>query len=313
MDFEVSTDTIELDNILEVFKKEEQEIDEGREQRVGKEWDLAFDTTINIHADSLLFNGYTWKPFESQITFANSFLGLEVLEAELCHLSTPGKVSFHEGKIYLDFQMKASGQEFSEVLICLEGGEQQMTGTLDLNANITGHGSKDTLVNSLQGDLHFSAKEGNIYKDAQAAKLLYFLNVTNMFRGKIPDLAAKGFQYDSLIVKGTMKNGVLLISPAKLDAPIMEIAAHGTIDIPREKVDLLVLVAPLQTINKIQKMLPIISKIIPSSLVALPVQVAGDFSDIKVRAVSMSAISRSVFGAMVDALSAPVRILEENP
>ncbi len=329
MDFDVKTDTIEIDKILKELQDERQEnhIEEEEKERTDEQTqgqaeeekrgekflDFVFDTTINLHADSLLYNGYTWRPLASQITFAGSFLGVEVLQAELCHLSTPGKLSFHEGKIYLDFKMEASGKELSEVLICLEGGEQQMTGSLDLKANITGHGSPDTLVNSLQGNLLYSTKDGYIYKDAQAAKLLYFLNVTNMFRDKIPDLTSKGFHYDSLIVKGTMKNGVLLISPAKLDAPIMEIAAHGTIDIPREEVDLMVLVAPLQTINKIQKMLPIISKIIPSSLAALPVQVAGDFSDIKVRAVSMSAISRSVFGAMVDVLSAPVRILEENP
>ncbi|KPK36076.1 MAG: hypothetical protein AMK70_03645 [Nitrospira bacterium SG8_35_1] len=329
MNFDVKTDTIELDKILEELQDERQKnlIEEEEEEKTnektegeaeegkkgGKSLDFVFDTTINLHADSLLYNGYTWRPFESQITFANSFLGFEVLQAELCHLSTPGKLSFHEGKIYLDFKMEANGQELKDVLVCLEGGEQQMTGNLNLKANITGYGSPDTLVNSLQGDLLYSAKEGFIYKDARAAKLLYFLNVTNMFRGKIPDLATKGFHYDSLVVKGTMKNGVLLISPAKLDAPIMEIAAHGTIDIPKKKVDLLVLVAPLQTINKIQKMLPIISKIIPSNLAALPVEAAGDFSDIKVRTVSMSAISRSVFGTMVDALSAPVRVLEDNP
>jgi len=68
----------------------------------------------------------------------------------------------------------------------------------------------------------------------------------------------------------------------------------------------------LQTLNKIQKLLPIIRRLIPSSLVAIPVQVSGDFSDIKVRAMSMSAISKSVFGVMVDALSAPVRALEDT-
>jgi uncharacterized protein YhdP len=164
----------------------------------------------------------------------------------------------------------------------------------------------------LQGNLLFSAKEGYIYQDARAAKLLYFLNVTNMFQGKIPDLSTTGFHYDYLIVKGTMENGILKIAPAKLEAPIMEIASNGTIDIPKEKIYLQVLVAPLQTLNKIQKLLPIISKVIPGSLVAVPVEVSGDFSDIKVRALSMSAISIRALGIMVGALSAPVRVLEDT-
>jgi len=213
MNFDVRTDTIELDKILGALQEEDEEktdeiIDEKtegepeEEKRVEKAWDFSLDATINLHADALQYNGYTWEPFESQITFANSYLGIEVLEAELCNISTPGKISFHEGKIALDFTMEAADQEFSEVLICLEGGEQQMTGTLDLNLNISGQGTKDTLVNSLQGNLQFSAKEGYIYQDAQAAKLLYFLNVTNMFKGKIPDLSSTGFHYNTLIVKG---------------------------------------------------------------------------------------------------------------
>ncbi|UCD66159.1 MAG: AsmA-like C-terminal domain-containing protein [Deltaproteobacteria bacterium] len=312
LDLDVRTDTIELDNILGALKEEDnEEVEE--EKRVGKEWDLTFDTTINIHADSLLYNGNTWKPFESKITFANSYLGIEVLQAELCNISTPGKISFHEGRLSLDFRMEATDQELSEILICLEGGEQKMTGTMNLKANISGYGTKDTLVNSLQGNLQLSTENGRIYQDARAAKLLYFLNVTNMFQGKIPDLRSTGFYYDYVIIKGTMEHGILVIAPAKLEAPIMEIVSHGTIDIPKEKVYLQVLVAPLQTLNKIQRILPIIRRLIPSSLVAVPVEVSGDFDDIQVEALSMSAISSRVFGVMVDALSTPVRTLEENP
>jgi uncharacterized protein involved in outer membrane biogenesis len=309
MDFDLSTDTVELDKILGLFKVE-REHDKETGKRVGKSWDLDLAAQVNIHADSLLYKGYTWTPFESQITYKNSSLGIEVLKAELCNLSTPGKLSFQDGQISLDFTMEANEQEFKEILVCLEGGEQQMTGILDLKATIRGEGNRETLVNSLQGELQYSAQNGYIYQDAQAAKLLSFLNVTDIFRGKIPDLKTSGFHYDSLIVKGTMENGVLAIAPAKLEAPIMQIAAHGTIDIPREKVNLQVLVAPMQTVNKIQNMLPIIRTILPSSLVAVPVEVKGDFSEIKVRTLSMSALTTRVFNVMVDALSSPVRILE---
>ena len=312
MDFDVSTDSIELDKILEALPgKDGQNTDRG-EEKVKKFRELALGANINIQAESLLYKGYTWKPFESIITFENSSLGIEVVKANLCNISTPGKVLLHDGKISLDFQMEATDQEFSEVLICLEGGEQQMTGLLDLTASISGQGTKDTLVKSLKGDLQYSAKDGYIYQDAQTAKLLSLLNVTDMFKGKIPDLRVEGFHYDSLIVKGVMENGVLVIDPAKLEAPIMDIVANGTIDLPQKKINLQVLVAPLQTVNKIQNMLPIVKHIFPSSIAAVPVEVSGDFSDIKVRALSMSSLSGRVFDIMMDALSTPVRILEEK-
>ena len=109
-----------------------------------------------------------------------------------------------------------------------------------------------------------------------------------------------------------MENGILAIDPAKLEAPIMEIVSHGTIDIPQKKLNLLVLVAPLQTVNMIQN-LPIIRTILPSSLAAVPVEVTGDISDIKVKTLSMGAIGTRTFGIMVDVLSTPVRVLEGTP
>ena len=312
LDFDVKTDTIELDKILGSLKNEDAEEKETGD-RVGKSWDLAVRTNINLHADSLLYNNYTWNPFESRITYENSSLGIEVIKAELCNISTPGKLSFHDGQMAMDFTTEANAQQLKEVLICLEGGEQQMTGILDLKASIAGQGTGDTLVSSLQGDLQFIAKDGYIYQDARAAKLLSLLNVTDMFRGKIPDLGREGFHYDSLFVKGVMKNSVLEITLVNLEAPIMEIAANGTIDIPGEKVNLQVLIAPLQTVNKLQKMLPGIRTILPRSIAAVPVEVSGDFSDIKVRTLSMSAIGTRVFDIMMDGLSTPVRALEETP
>ena len=312
MDFDVRTDTIELGKILETLPKEDAG-NTGKNKRVGKSWDLAVKANINLHADSLLYKNYTWKPFESKITLEENTLNIEALKAELCNISTPGIILFRDGQISMDFSMQAKDQEFKKVLICLEGGKQQMTGVFNLNARITGQGSRASLINSLQGNLEFSAQEGFIYQDARAAKLFSLLNVTDMFRGKIPDLSTEGFHYDSLIVKGKMDEGILAIEPAKLAAPIMEIVASGTINIPEEKVDIQVLVAPLQTVNKIQKNLPVIRQIIPSSIVAIPVEVKGDFSDIKVRTLSMTSITTRVFDIMMDVLSSPVRLLENPP
>jgi len=310
LNFDVSTDSVELDKLIGSLQEGAAEKTVNEKERIGKDWDLAFEAGINLHADSLQYNSFTWKPFESQITYADNSLNIEVRKAELCNISTPGKISFHDGRITMDISMEAKEQEFKEVLICLEGGQKQMTGLFNLKANLSGQGTRDTLVNSLAGNLQYSSQDGYIYHDAQLAKLLSFLNVSDMFRGRIPDLRTAGFHYDSLIVKGIMENGVLAIGPAKLEAPIMQIAANGTVDLSREKINLQVLVAPMQTVNKIQNMLPIIRTILPSSIVALPAEVSGDFSDIRIRAVSMSTITTRVFNVMVDALSTPVRVLE---
>jgi hypothetical protein len=312
MVFDVAADTIVLDEILGALKQDPSEATKEK-SKIGNTWDLALVATINIQADSLLFKDYTWKPFQSRIMINNSNLDISIEKTALCGISTPGRIFFANGQIDLDFKLEAENQQLSETLVCLEGGDRQMSGTLDLRANFSGQGKRSTLVNSLAGNLEFSAKDGYIYHDARMAKLLYALNITNLFRGEIPDLKTAGFHYDSVIVKGIMDKGVLTIQPARMNAPIMEIAANGTIGLPDRKVNLLVLVAPLQTLNTIQKVLPIIGTIIPSSLAAVPVEVKGDFSDVRFRAMSVSAIGKRSLGILVDALTTPLRVLEEKP
>ncbi|NOQ67485.1 MAG: AsmA family protein, partial [Desulfobacterales bacterium] len=108
IDMEVKTDTVELDKILAALQTgDEKESDADDEKRVGKSWDLTIHGKLKLHTDSLLYNGYTWKPFESLITFENNSLGIDILTAELCNLSTPGKISFHDDQIALDFKMEA--------------------------------------------------------------------------------------------------------------------------------------------------------------------------------------------------------------
>ena len=311
-ELDVKADLIELDKILTTIQTIDKEEDEELEEvkRVGKTWDLTVDGSVDIHAKSLLYNRYTWEPFKSTISYKDKSLDIDIHEAELCKISTPGSIVFHNGEIAFDLQVEVAGQEFKEIMACFEGDKQQITGIVNLEANVAGQGKKGSLVNSLQGDLKISAKEGFIYQDARAAKLLTFLNVTKMFKGKIPDLKTDGFDYDSILIEGDMENGILAIDTAKLEAPIMEIVSQGTVNIPEQRLNFLVLVAPLQTVNWLRSNLPIIRTILPTSLAAVPVEVTGDFSDIQVKAMSMSAMGSNAFGVMTDVLSTPVRVLE---
>ena len=312
---DVSTGTVDLENLLAVFLSDDKEIEEkekdGNKKSAGKFMGLSLHGGIRFKADSLLYKGYNWEPVQTIISYDNNSLSMEILEAKLCRISTPGKISIHDGQITMDFNLMAKGEGASKILTCLAGGEKRMTGTLYLKADVSGQGTMDTLANSLHGKLRLEANDGYIYQDAQMAKLLYFLNVTNMFKEQIPNLQTTGFEYDHLAVRGVMEKGILEINPANIEAPIMNIASHGTIDIPGKKINLQVLVAPVQTVNKIRNKLPVIKQIIPHSIAAVPVKVSGDFFDFEVKALSLSALSNRVFDIMVDTLVSPVGFLEE--
>ena len=100
-----------------------------------------------------------------------------------------------------------------------------------------------------------------------------WFNFTEIFRGELPDLTKEGFAYNSITVKSDLENGKLLLREVLIDGSSMEIACSGDIDLIDKKLDLTVLVAPLKTVDRIVKKIPLIRAITAGTLVSVPVKV----------------------------------------
>ena len=185
-----------------------------------------------------------------------------------------------------------------------------MTGTYDLTGHIAGAGSGDALVRDLHGDIEFHAAKGRIYRLNLLSKILALLNVTQLFLGKVPDLAHDGFAYNALSIKGTLSDGKLKIGEAVLDGSSMNIAGQGEIDVRTRKVDIVALASPLKTIDTILRMIPIARYILGGSLVSVAVNAKGDLDDPTVSILPPSAVVKGLLGVVERALKLPVRIFE---
>ena len=85
-----------------------------------------------------------------------------------------------------------------------------MTGRFDLTGSIKGRARGDAVVRTLKGNLEMSARDGNILQDPVLSKVFSLLNVTEMLRGKMPDLASDQLPYDSLTIKADLQDGNLV-------------------------------------------------------------------------------------------------------
>jgi len=95
-----------------------------------------------------------------------------------------------------------------------------------------------------------------------------------------------------------------------LDGPTLELVAKGEIDLINQEMNLIGLVAPLKTVDRIVKLTPVVREIFAGTLVTIPFRVHGSLKDPKVTALSPSAIGDELLGMMKRTLGLPFKVIE---
>ncbi|NIO15622.1 MAG: hypothetical protein GTN70_01245 [Deltaproteobacteria bacterium] len=311
LDMDLTAERVEWENLKSALKGDEEP--EGERDRADKEagedWNLPIRGTIRFRTDSFNLEGYTWSPLQADVTFEREGVNVAVKDAVLCGISTPGTLEVSQRGLALDFRPAARDQELGPAYACLLGKEGVITGTFDLGGEVSGGGKIDGLLRSLSGTLELSARKGRIFEGGAVAKIISFLNVTEVYRGVVPS-AKEGFDYKSITYKGTLKEGKFMIDEAIIDGTTMQIAGVGHIDYLEKKYDLKVLVSPLKTVDSIVKLIPLVNYIFGGTLVTIPVKVTGDLDNPKVSYMPASAVGSGLLGIVTNTLKAPVKLID---
>ena len=162
---------------------------------------------------------------------------------------------------------------------------------------------------SLRGPVDIEMKDGRIRQLTSLSRVLEFLNVTDLLRGKFPDFRKEGFAYRTFVVRGEAKDGKFALREAMLDAPSMQLVASGEVDILTREADIKVLVAPLGTVDAIVRRVPVLGYILGGSLLSVPVTVKGDLRDPKVTPMDPGEVGAGVLGIFERTLKSPVHII----
>jgi uncharacterized protein YhdP len=186
----------------------------------------------------------------------------------------------------------------------------RVTGNFEFYGRILTRGRPEELVKSLEGDIEFHAKDGRIDYLLGLVRILEFLNVMEIYRGKLPDLKKEPLPYDRITIRGTLQNGKLIIKEWTIDGPTLEMTSQGEIDLASQKINLTVLVAPLKTVDRVVKAIPLVSDIFAGTLVTIPVKVQGDLKDPRVTPLSPSAVGAELLAMMKRTLGLPFKILQ---
>ncbi len=285
----------------------------GEKEQGKTSWELPVKGTVRLKSEYFNYDRFTWFPFHADITFAQNEIDVKVIQAKLCHIATPGSVKITPQDVSVDFDFASSDQELNPSVLCLSGQGSDLTGRFDLLGKIKAQGKADKLLESLSGNLEFTARDGRIRRHVPLQRAFAYLNVTKSLKGQLPDMNKEEFAYNSITAKATFQDGKAIFNEVIIDSPSMEVISQGYVDYIRNEIDLLILVAPFKTVDWVVKKIPLVGRVLQGALIAVPVKVTGDLADPKVSPMSASAVGSSLLDVMKRTVKLPFELMEVKP
>ena len=253
-------------------------------------WPQSIRGTARVKTERFDYSGFQWQPLNATIYFQPDDILVTIKHAKLCHIATPGTLKITPDKFELSLLPNANQKELSDEINCLFKKDTLIKGTYDLSGQIGIAGDSGEDVANTSGNLDFTARKGRIYRYDALAKILALLNITEILKGKLPDLAKEGFAYNHIKTLCKIENGQLRITEAVIDGASMTIVSIGQVDLATQELKFTVLVAPFKTVDSIIKNLPIVQTIFGNTLISIPFRVKGTLSSYKVTAISPTAV-----------------------
>ncbi len=269
------------------------------------------DEKADWRAAVVTWDGLHWSNAQGTVAFAERGIEITVARADLCGIRCKGSVYSHAGLITNSFRFWADKADLASTLTCLWGKDARIEGKFLLKAEMWAEGAKDPLKEGSQGSLLFISRNGRIYRWTLLSRLFGMLNVVGLFKGDFPDFTQKGFTYDHFVITGALRDGYLYLDEFVLDGPALKIVGEGRIDISEGEVDIVLLLAPLKTVDTVISHIPIVGRIITGksgTFISVPFSVTGPLDNPKVTLLPPEAVGNGLWGVLKRTLETPLEL-----
>ncbi|MGZ6202265.1 MAG: YhdP family protein, partial [Thermodesulfobacteriota bacterium] len=169
---------------------------------------------------------------------------------------------------------------------------------------------------SLNGGLRLEVDNGVIERFNILSKIFSILNVSQLLKGRLPDLATKGLPYHQILANFHVKDGVATTDDFLVDSDAMRITLLGKIDLGKNLIDVRIGVHPLVTIDTILGSVPIAGYILTGedkAFISYFYQVKGSLDDPKIEAIPFKIVEESTWGIIKRLLETPLRPFHKAP
>jgi hypothetical protein len=264
-------------------------------------------------ADTITWKQFRWKKAVGGITLRDQGINITVAQADLCGLQCKGNMDSHAGTVTHAYWIGAREGDLSSTITCLWKMDAHIEGKFLMDGDMWAEGREDPLREASEGTVSFSSQQGRIYRWTLLSKLFGTLNIIGLLQGDHPDYAQKGFQYDTFTITGELRNGTLYLKEAVIDGPSLKIVGEGKIDLIKGEADMVVLLAPLKTLDTIMKYIPVVGKLFTGKnglFISVPFSVKGPLDDPTITPLPPEAVGSGLWGMLKRIIQSPMEMFK---
>lgn len=190
-----------------------------------------------------------------------------------------------------------------------------MRGTLRGDFYLQGElGSEQGFLPTSYGNVTAEVRDGVMRHFPVISTLFSLLNVSQLFTLQLPDVSSEGVPFTRLSSELTLAKGVLRSEALVIESNALSMSYIGQYDLLGDRLDLLTVVKPLATIDKVVSRLPIAGWILTGenrALVTAQFKVTGPADQPKIEAIPISAMSKGVLGVFQRTLGLPMKLVDD--
>jgi len=273
-------------------------------------WDLPVSGRIAVAADALAWDRHVLQQVNGSIDLAPGRIAVEAAEVRYCGATGPFSVVLTPGRMEAKAKIQARGQDLSQSLICLAQGDTKVTGTYDLDAELTASGPVRALVDAVRGTFRFAARDGRIVSVAALDHALAVDEVAAQLQAEAPSATAGGFEYREISLAGSVEAGRAHVDPGLVDSPRVSLTFRGDLAFADGGLDVVALIAPLNFPERAGQAAPLARAGRGGSVVVVPVSIRGTARDPKVSVLPAAAVGATLGRLLGATILLPIRILD---
>lgn len=272
--------------------------------RDGIEWLAAHGTLEgSVHIERPTYKNLSGAKLSAALKIHDNLISVDKLQTMVEeHGTVGGRFFIHlpQGKpAAMRVSFQASDLPFEKVLQMLGDEQRMITGTMSARGMIQGHGrDAEGVVPSLNGSVEFSLRDGYVRKGIILPRILAFLNLPNILRGKV-DLEKTGFPFKKVSSKVRIEDGNFSTNNFLLNSSIMKVSAVGQYALQQDRLEGIAAVSPFGSYSDLLKNIPLFGRIFSGDRKGIATAIfslTGPLGDPKVEYLPMESLKTGLTG-----------------
>ena len=272
-----------------------------------------------LHIDAGVFQDIDFSRLNAHLTYSGGILNFETLEAGVFDGTLRSRLRVDavppDGNFYqANFSLERASLEKIQDFLDLD--DRTVTGRLSVTGNVTAAGSnEEEIKKSAAGTFQVRAEKGVLKKFSVLSKIFSLLNVSQLFKLQLPDMARDGMPYNAITGKVSLAGGVLSSDDFFIASDAMQISGVGKIDFIKKELDNIVGVHPLLTVDKIVSRIPVAGWLVTNekgNLITVHFKVDGTWDNPSVRPIPAQSLAKGTLDIFRRLFQLPEKLVTDT-